>query len=109
MITDYEKRLAALGITNRGQLATGFEDGGAVIPFRESPLLDRAASTVAKPPPLTEDLSSLNPKNLEGHQRRIKAIWRKMSPEERKRRAKLNALAGAVGGKSTKGGVHRNY
>lgn len=108
-MTKYELRLATLGITQRGQLATGFEDSGVVVQFRESHLINRAASTVEKPPPLTEDLSALNPPNFKGHQRRIKALWQKMSPKERQRRARLNTLAAMEGGKATKGTMHRNH
>jgi hypothetical protein len=106
MTTAYEKRLAALGITNRGQLATGFEDGGFILQNREAHFIDPKASRVAKAPPL-EDLSALNPATTRPYQTRVKRIWRGLSEAEKKRRSKLNAIAAMEGGKATKGTHHR--
>ena len=89
-MTPYEEKLAALGITNRGQLATGFETIG-VHQFHESSLINRSAHRSDFIRPVAEDLTALNPPHTATFQKAARKKWAAISPEERSRRAKLVA------------------
>lgn len=57
----YEERLAALGITQRGQLASGFKpDMLGISEFHESEYVNKDAGMRIKAPALNLDLSHLN-------------------------------------------------
>lgn len=72
-MTPYEEKLAALGITNRGQLASGFIQIG-VEQFHESELINPRALRSDFIRPVAEDLTRLNPPTT--------AVFRKAQPRK---------------------------
>lgn len=91
-----------VGPINRGQL------GGKFKPSYEEALEEVPAyfsddRRMAHPPPLTEDLSHLNPKTTGKFSSLAKKVWGRMKPEERKARMENLSKAGKIGGSATKG------
>ncbi|NJR12991.1 MAG: hypothetical protein HC779_00015 [Phyllobacteriaceae bacterium] len=58
---------------------------------------------MAKPPPLTEDLSHLNSKSTKLYSQLAKNAWKRMTPEQRSERLEHLRKAGIVGGSVIKG------
>lgn len=94
-----------VGPINRGQLAGKFKPSYEEA-MDEVPTYFSDDRRMAQPPPLTEDLSHLNPKSTGRFSRLAKRVWNRMTPEERKARTEKLAKAGKVGGSATKGMRH---
>ena len=104
-VSDYERRCAELGI-GRGCLAGGFPVsfeplGRGCLGHERELINDKAGFTVDRAAlgVTLEDLSHLNPQRPAGAQAKMmaamKRYWGALPPEERRRRARANAIGHA--------------
>lgn len=82
-MTAYEQKLAALGITNRGQLADGF--GGDAVPDMKARKVPVFRGKEAKPPFVMEDLTHLEGARSGGE--KLRKQWLKRDAKARARAA----------------------
>ena len=79
-----------VGPINRGQLGDKFKPDYEPL-YEHIPAYFSEDRRMAKPPPLTEDLSRLNGKGTERIKSAVKKVWDAMTPEQRRKRSELLA------------------
>src|SRR5687767_3741678 len=104
-VESYLAFCAQEGIKRR-QLADGFEGDGLTDTREPMYLSDDCARY--RPPPLTEDLSHLNPSFSRPKSFQMSRWFKNLPPEEKAKKLAQMAAAGMLGGRATKGSRNRN-